>query len=84
MDCSPPGSSVLGLLQARTLDWVATPFARGYSNPGLEPHLLSLLHCRRILYPLSHLASLSTSTCGSNTLQVVSNLLSNACKVTLH
>ena len=26
MDCSPPGSSVHGLLQARTLEWVAIPF----------------------------------------------------------
>ena len=29
MDCSPPGSSVLGILQARILEWVAIPFYRG-------------------------------------------------------
>ena len=29
MDCSPPGSSVHGILQARILEWVAIPFARG-------------------------------------------------------
>ena len=28
MDCSLPGSSVLGLLQARILEWVAMPFSR--------------------------------------------------------
>ena len=28
MDCSPPGSSVHGVLQARTLEWVAIPFSR--------------------------------------------------------
>ena len=28
MDCSPPGSSVHGILQARTLEWVAMPFSR--------------------------------------------------------
>ena len=28
MDCSPPGSSVHGILQARTLEWVAIPFSR--------------------------------------------------------
>jgi len=28
MDCSPPGSSVHGLLQARILEWVAIPFSR--------------------------------------------------------
>ena len=31
MDCSPPGSSVHGLLQARILEWVAIPFSRGSS-----------------------------------------------------
>ena len=29
MDCSPPGSSVHGVLQARLLEWVAIPFSRG-------------------------------------------------------
>ena len=28
MDCSPPGSSVHGALQARILEWVAIPFSR--------------------------------------------------------
>ena len=31
MDCSPPGPSVHGMLQARTLEWVAIPFSRGSS-----------------------------------------------------
>ena len=29
MDCSPPGSSVHGILQARMLEWVAISFSRG-------------------------------------------------------
>ena len=33
MDCSPPGSSVHGLLQARILKWLAIPFSRGSSQP---------------------------------------------------
>ena len=33
MDCSPPGSSVHGILQARMLEWVAAPFSRGSSQP---------------------------------------------------
>ena len=33
MDCSPPGSSVHGILQARILEWVAIPFFRGSSQP---------------------------------------------------
>ena len=34
MDCSPPGSSILGILQTRTLEWVAISFSRGFSQPG--------------------------------------------------
>jgi len=33
MDCSPPGSSVHGILQARILEWVAIPFSRASSQP---------------------------------------------------
>ena len=33
MDCSPPDSSVQGILQARILEWVAIPFSRGSSWP---------------------------------------------------
>ena len=32
MDCSPPGSSVHGILQARILEWVAMPSSRGSSQ----------------------------------------------------
>ena len=28
MDCSPPGASVQGILQARIVGWVAIPFSR--------------------------------------------------------
>ena len=33
VDCSPPGSSVHGILQARILQWVAISFSRGPSWP---------------------------------------------------
>ena len=33
MDCSPPGSFVHGILQARILEWVAMPSSRGSSQP---------------------------------------------------
>ena len=33
MDCSLPGSSVHGILQARILEWVAIFFSRGSSRP---------------------------------------------------
>ena len=37
MDCSPPGSSVHGILQARIVEWVVTPFSRGiFPTQGLN------------------------------------------------
>ena len=33
MDCSPQGSSLHGVLQAKILEWVATPFSSGSSWP---------------------------------------------------
>ena len=36
MDCSPPGSSVHGILQARILEWGAMPSAKGY-DLGIKP-----------------------------------------------
>ena len=33
MNCSTPGSSVHGILQARILEWVAVPFSKGSSQP---------------------------------------------------
>ena len=56
MDCSLPGSSVHGIFQAIVLKWIAISFSTGIfptqgSNPGL-------LHCRQMLYHLSHQGSL--------------------------
>ena len=36
-NCSLPGSSVHGILQARILEWVAIPFSWGSFNPRIEP-----------------------------------------------
>ena len=33
VDCSPPTSSIHGILQARILEWVAISFSRGSSRP---------------------------------------------------
>ena len=35
--CSPPGSSVYGILQARILEWVAFPSPGDLPDPGIEP-----------------------------------------------
>ena len=36
MDCSPPGSSVHGILQARILEWVAISSSGDLPDPGIE------------------------------------------------
>ena len=54
MDCSPPGSSVHGILQARILEWGAIPFQGIFLTQGLNP---GLLPHRQILYHLSHKGS---------------------------
>ena len=42
MDCSPPGSSVHGILQARILEWVAMPFSKsiGRTDAKAEASIL--------------------------------------------
>ena len=52
MDCSPSGSSVHGILQARILEWVAISFSRGISPT--QGSNLGLPHCRQTLNHLSH------------------------------
>ena len=37
VDCTPPGSSVHGILQARILEWIAISFSRDLPNPGIKP-----------------------------------------------
>ena len=51
MDCSPPGSSVCGISQARILEWVAISFSRGSSWPRDQTRV----SCtgRWVLLPLS-------------------------------
>ena len=52
VDCSRPGSSIHGILQARTLEWVAIPFSGGSFWP--RDWTPGLRYCRQILYHLSH------------------------------
>ena len=58
MDCSPPGSSVRGIVQVRILEWVAMPSSRGFFQPR-DQTCISYISClgRRVLYHLHHLGS---------------------------
>ena len=51
MDCSPPGSSVCGILQARILEWVAIPTSRVSSKCRDQTHI-SCVSCigTQVLY----------------------------------
>ena len=70
MDCSPPGSSVHGILQAKILEWVAIPFSRGFfPTQGWSS---SLLYCRQIIHHLSHL--------GSPIINIINNESSKQCQ----
>ena len=42
MDCSPPGSSVHGILQARVLEWVPCSPPGDLPNPGIKPRAPAL------------------------------------------
>ena len=56
MDCSPTGSSVRGILQARIAEWVAMRISRDLPDPGMKTQGWNpgLPHCRQILYCLSY------------------------------
>ena len=57
-DCSPPGSSVHGILQSRILEWVAMPPSRGSSWLG-DRNRSSCISCivKQVIYHWHHLGS---------------------------
>ena len=79
MDCSPPGSSVRGILQARTLEWVVTLFSRGpfwlrdqTQVPCIAGRLLAGWATRqRLLFLVSVLASYCCWDKGASQVAVV-------------
>ena len=63
MDCSPPGSSVRGILQARILEWAAISSSRGSSQPRGRTRLSCFLHWQEDSLPrappmISHVAQM--------------------------
>ena len=68
MDCSLPGSSFHGIFQARVLEWVATAFSRGSSQPRDWTHISCI--GRWVLY---HWATREASV-QINSFQIIINL----------
>ena len=50
MHYSLPGSSARGILQARILEWVATPFTRGSSQPRDQTQVSCIMHKKVKIY----------------------------------
>ena len=50
LDCSLPGSSVHGILQARVLECVTMPFSRGSSRPRDQACISYISYIGSILY----------------------------------
>ena len=75
VDCSPPGSSVQEILQARILEWVAMPSSRGSSEPR-SWICVSYISCigRQILY---HWATWEALSIFTFTPTIASSCLSN-------
>ena len=64
MDCSLPGSSVLGILQARILEWVAISSSRGSSPPRDRTRISCI---GRGTLPLSYVGRLESILGSRNT-----------------
>jgi len=65
MDCSLPGFSVHGILQARTMEWVAISFSRVQTAYRIITHISVALPVllKRVFYsPLPFLSAVSTCT----------------------
>ena len=75
MDCSPPGSSVHGVLQARTLEWAAIPISRGSSPPRGQAQgscmaggfFTACPYCPHIRHPAPHSPSPAAGFSGPDT-----------------
>ena len=67
MDCSPPGSSVHGILQARTLEWVAVPSSRASSQPRDQTHV----SCVSCIGPVTSVSRRQTSSTQTDLILIV-------------
>ena len=62
MDCSPPGSSLHGILQARILEWISNSFSRGSSQPRDWPWSPALQADSLVSEPPCHLMDIKFFT----------------------
>ena len=73
MDCSPPGSSIHGIFQARILEWVTISFSREiFPTQGWIPSLASPALAGRFFY---HCATLEAQLLQWQSLQYINDLI---------
>ena len=75
MDCSPPGSSVHGILQARIVEWVAMLSSRGSSPPRDQTRFLCLLHWQACSWPLVPPGKPAAAAAAAKSPSVMSNFV---------
>ena len=63
MDCSPPGSSVLGISQARIAKWVAISYSGGSSQPRDQTYVSNCLEIKEVLIDAVERESLRCCCC---------------------
>ena len=71
MDCSPPGSSVHGIFQARVLEWGAIAFSTSSSGNPIIRMLVCLIWSQRFLRLSSGLFILFTLFCSSEVISII-------------
>ena len=74
MDCSSPGSSTHGILQAGILEWVL-PSPGNLPNPGIEPWIQESAFWTAEFYHLSHQGSLYSRLLGMQTYLIIWKML---------
>ena len=81
VDCSPPDSSVRGILQSRTLEWFARSSSRGSSQPRDQTCVYSVSCTAGVFFtseppekPFSEVSGPRCRLCGSSTLTVLQAL----------
>ena len=72
MDCSPRGSSVHGILQARILEWVTMPSSRGFVTQGQNPYLMTPALAGRFFTTSSIWETLIQGKVSHNSNQIIS------------
>ena len=83
MDCSPPGSSVHRVFQARILEWVAMSSSRESSNPGIKPGSPAL-QADSLPTELQHSSKVCDFQIALQKSQPISNSTNNKWKCPLH